>query len=433
MTIGECRPGVTVFNTELCPGPSSTTVADATGHISTIAIVGRWFGDGLTVTDCATSVGACTFRATTDPSTFYVPDPTEVARVPLGFDPSTTLPSGPPVSVTPKTGLSDRQAVTVAGSGFPGGDRIAIVPCRTAATFTPGDCDTTAPVTFLADGSGAFSQSYRVPQFFLSSRSATVDCAAATPTCMLAIVDYADSTIATFVPVTFADARAEPCRQRQIADHHRTHRRQPQHEDRHRSSPRRPTTTSKCDTKFRSRRRGPRRSVTTPTPLAPRPSRRDRPSCRSASTSKATVVMSPTSGSLSTSPTRWAQRPAPTRGSRSRTTTRRRRCGSPTQRCVSRMRLRYALVPVRLSVGSEFPVTVHYTTHQFTARAGNDYVDTAGTLTIPAVLDRGPIAVVDPRRPRAREQQRRCSSPSTRRQNATIADGDAVLTITDDD
>jgi chitinase len=94
--------------------------------------------------------------------------------------------------------------------------------------------------------------------------------------------------------------------------------------------------------------------------------------------------------------------------------------------------VRFAQVPVRLSAASGFPVSVRFTTHQFTARAGSDYVETTGTLTIPAGETMGNIAVVilgD----RIHESTETLLVTIDTPQHTTIADGDAVLTITDDD
>jgi len=68
----------------------------------------------------------------------------------------------------------------------------------------------------------------------------------------------------------------------------------------------------------------------------------------------------------------------------------------------------------------------------FTARAGNDYVDTTGTLTIPPYWTEVQIAVVvvgD----NVHESKETLLVTIDTPNNATIADGDAVLTITDDD
>ena len=123
----------------------------------------RMLDSGLSVTDCAPRLRACTFRAATDPSTFYSPDPPEAARVPLGFDPTTTAhprAAGEP----PPTGLADQQVVTVSGSKFAGGHRIEIVPCRAASVFGPDRLPPAAPVTFLADGRAGSASSSRCPR-----------------------------------------------------------------------------------------------------------------------------------------------------------------------------------------------------------------------------------------------------------------------------
>jgi hypothetical protein len=431
VTIGECMPGVTVFNTELCGGPTSTTVADATGHISTIAIVGRWYGSGLTVTDCAATVGACTFRATTDPSTFYVPDATEVARLPLGFDPTTTPPPGPPVSVTPRTALADQQVVTVAGSKFAGDHRIAIVPCRNASLFTPTDCDTSDPVTFLADGTGAFSQQFAVPQFFVDGHGQTVDCGASTPTCMLAIVDQGDSTVATFVPVTFAAHGPIPTvafRSRSITEPTGTN-----HSTKIDLVLSEPTThqvSVDWNNDF---------SVGTASQYADYVPK-SRTTIIPAGQTVATVLIDVV-GDTTDEPDEWfpmhiMSALGATPGPDARVTIKDDdpapvvRLGNASIR--EQSAVRYAQIPVHMDRQSAWPVTVHFATHEFTARAGSDFVDATGTLTIPPNVTDGNIAVVilgDNVHESTETLLVTIDSPT----RATIGKGDAVLTITDDD
>ena len=430
VTISECTAGVTVFGTELCPGPASTTVADATGHISTIAIVSRWLGSGLGVTDCATAVGNCTFRATTDPSTFYLPDASEVARVPLGFDPTTTPPPGPPVSITPRTGLSDQQVVTVSGSKFVGGHRIAIVPCRNASTFTPIDCHTDAPVTFLADGTGAFSQQFPVPQFFVDGHRQTVDCGASTLTCMLAIVDYQDSSVAKLVPVSFAHHGPIPVaafRSRSITEptgaSHSTK------IDLVLSAPTDHQVSVVWETDFTS-------GTADYTDFSPK----SRTTVIPAGQTRATVLVDVT-GDHNDEPDEWFgmhidNALGATVGPDARITIKD-DDPPPTLRLEDVTvpegdGLSYAQVPVRFDTISAFPMSVRYHTYQFTARAGRDFVETTGTLVVPPNHGGAAIAVVilgD----KVHEGTETLLVTIDQPTHATIGTADAVLTITDDD
>jgi len=92
----------------------------------------------------------------------------------------------------------------------------------------------------------------------------------------------------------------------------------------------------------------------------------------------------------------------------------------------------FAQVPVTLNAQSASPVSVHFTIYGFTAGAGTDFVATPGTLVIPPGTTRGAIAIVvlgDTHHERPETLLVVIDQPT----NATIADGDAVLTIHDDD
>jgi hypothetical protein len=92
----------------------------------------------------------------------------------------------------------------------------------------------------------------------------------------------------------------------------------------------------------------------------------------------------------------------------------------------------FAQVPVTLSAPSGDPVSVHFTTYAYTAQAGTDYIAAPGTLVIPPGTTRGAIAIVvlgDTLHERPETLLVVIDQPV----GATIADGNAVLTIHDDD
>jgi ELWxxDGT repeat protein len=93
---------------------------------------------------------------------------------------------------------------------------------------------------------------------------------------------------------------------------------------------------------------------------------------------------------------------------------------------------RSATFTVTLSAGSIRPVTVQYATANGTATAGSDYQARSGTLTIPAGQTTGTITVpvIGDRLPEPNETFVVNLSGAT---NATIADGQAVGTIADDE
>jgi len=91
-----------------------------------------------------------------------------------------------------------------------------------------------------------------------------------------------------------------------------------------------------------------------------------------------------------------------------------------------------AVFTVTLSAPSAQPVTVQYATATGTATAGSDYQARSGTLTIPAGQTTGTITVpiIGDRLPEPNEAFAvNLSSPT----NATIADGQGVGTILDDE
>src|SRR5262249_4796098 len=91
-----------------------------------------------------------------------------------------------------------------------------------------------------------------------------------------------------------------------------------------------------------------------------------------------------------------------------------------------------ATFTVTLSAASSQPVTVAYATTGGNATAGSDYQSTSGTLTIPAGQTSGMITVpvIGDRLPEPSETFAvNLSSPT----NATIADGQGVGTILDDE
>jgi len=93
---------------------------------------------------------------------------------------------------------------------------------------------------------------------------------------------------------------------------------------------------------------------------------------------------------------------------------------------------RFVSVPVTLNAPSGRDVTVDWVTHHDTARASSDYVRLRGTVVIPAGQRRATITVAvlgD----RVHETSERFHVTLDDPVHATIADGDAFVTIHDDD
>lgn len=89
-------------------------------------------------------------------------------------------------------------------------------------------------------------------------------------------------------------------------------------------------------------------------------------------------------------------------------------------------------IQVVASAPSSVPVTVQYATSNITATAGQDYVQTSGTVTIPAYIDSWSfsIPITNDATP---EPSETFSVTLSNPVNAVIGDGNAIVTIIDDD
>jgi Neocarzinostatin family len=77
----------------------------------------------------------------------------------LVADASIAFDSGPGVAVTPSTGLSNTQSVTLTGSDFTPGDTVYAVECLSTATTEAG-CDTSTAVPMTVSPTGALPSTY---------------------------------------------------------------------------------------------------------------------------------------------------------------------------------------------------------------------------------------------------------------------------------
>lgn len=104
----------------------------------------------------------------------------------------TALAATPTETVTPSTGLTDGQQVTVVGSGFSAGASITVFECLSNES-TPS-CDTADEVTATADSTGAYTATLTVRATFEGTNPLTgadagaVDCTAS-PGCAVASLD----------------------------------------------------------------------------------------------------------------------------------------------------------------------------------------------------------------------------------------------------
>ncbi|MEU0885778.1 enediyne antibiotic chromoprotein [Lentzea sp. NPDC005914] len=70
--------------------------------------------------------------------------------------------AAPALSVTPSTGLSDGQSVTVTGSGFPAGDAVAAVQCNVPEDPAKISCNFPDNAQTTTDSDGGFSAALTV-------------------------------------------------------------------------------------------------------------------------------------------------------------------------------------------------------------------------------------------------------------------------------
>ncbi len=120
-----------------------------------------------------------------DPSTTNVPDPSVHTEESLKS--VTLLPGGAtdgkgskgfPVDVTPFTALTDHQAVTVTGHGFPASTQLGVLMCTSEAAEGGGIdfCDISTVVYVDSDATGSFSTPFNVARLFRTTAGAR-DCA----------------------------------------------------------------------------------------------------------------------------------------------------------------------------------------------------------------------------------------------------------------
>jgi hypothetical protein len=93
----------------------------------------------------------------------------------------------PAVSVSPSTGLSDGQTVTVTGSGYSANSTVGIVQCPAGAT-SQDVCDGRTAQSFSADANGRYVKSATVYEVITDAHGTVTDCGAAPGTCVVASV-----------------------------------------------------------------------------------------------------------------------------------------------------------------------------------------------------------------------------------------------------
>ncbi|MHB8335112.1 MAG: neocarzinostatin apoprotein domain-containing protein [Acidimicrobiales bacterium] len=120
--------------------------------------------------------------------------------------PTASASSTPTMTITPNTGLTSNQAVTIAGSGFAPGASLAAVECIGSATTTTG-CDLNAIAPISVSSSGTFSASFYVQTGPIGN--GTCGTSATDANCLIAVGTLAGTLVASG-PITFATASSTP-------------------------------------------------------------------------------------------------------------------------------------------------------------------------------------------------------------------------------
>ncbi len=137
------------------------------------------------------TVPPATDPATDPPADAPADPPTTVPDVPGA--PTTEPPTAqltPMLTVTPSTGLANRETVTVAGSGFTPDTAVGWAECK-AGGGGAADCDVQVYGTAQTDGTGAFSAPFVVHRI-LHTQNGIVDSASAVDACWVGAAKLSD-------------------------------------------------------------------------------------------------------------------------------------------------------------------------------------------------------------------------------------------------
>lgn len=108
----------------------------------------------------------------------------------------------PAVSVSPATGLTDGQTVTVTGSGYAASASVGIVQCPADAT-APDQCDGRTADSFSTDASGGFTRAATVYRHITDAHGVVTDCAEAGACAVISVYVHGFQGRAA-APVAFA-------------------------------------------------------------------------------------------------------------------------------------------------------------------------------------------------------------------------------------
>ncbi len=173
--------------------------ADAHGMLDAELVATRLIG--AFPFDCATAPTPCFARVSSEGP--------NVETVPLFFDPTAPLPPRPSVDVSPTDHLADGQTVTISGRGFTASNLVAFAVCAADVRGTD-DCDTQHFGAAPTGIGGSFASTLNVHSVIITSIGRTVDCRRAPGTCVLAVATFSDLSQTAVVPLTFLATGPDP-------------------------------------------------------------------------------------------------------------------------------------------------------------------------------------------------------------------------------
>jgi hypothetical protein len=190
--------------------PLTATVTDADGSTpagGTVQFFANGIGFGTPITVTGDTAGA-TYTTTTadEPSDSFTAKFTPASGTNYANSTSNTLvfdvtaPSGGTVTVTPDTGLTTHQTVTVSGKKLAKSQAVDIVECTTANETTTG-CDTAGQVAATTSSAGALAKTKLKTAETYKSTAGAVNCAKTS--CTVVVANATTHAVLGAAPISF--------------------------------------------------------------------------------------------------------------------------------------------------------------------------------------------------------------------------------------
>jgi hypothetical protein len=205
VTVTECPADSTNNCYPVGPSVGFSGQANANGVVDADLAVRRILSDNGERLDCADGPGTCTIVARSQGL--------QPGIAQLAFDASVQPPPPPTLTVTPDSGLADRQIVRITGSGFTPLTQVAVQECLAGGDAGSG-CSNSASRYVDVDDTGALTTSLMVRRIVNTyvpvpvdgsppPGPVQVDCATADNPCVIQVTNYADPTESTSAAITF--------------------------------------------------------------------------------------------------------------------------------------------------------------------------------------------------------------------------------------